>query len=81
VSNLCEIASGAQDKDADGVPDSCEYAVGDFDLDGAVGGADLSVLLSLWGFTATPIGDLDGNGLVAGADLSILLGNWGPTGF
>jgi hypothetical protein len=39
------------------------------------------VLLSLWGFTATPIGDLDGNGLVAGADLSILLGNWGPTGF
>lgn len=80
VSNLCEIASGAQDKDADGVPDSCEYAFGDFDVDGAVGGADLSVLLSLWGFTATPIGDLDGDGLVAGADLSILLGNWGPTG-
>jgi hypothetical protein len=80
VSDLCEIANGAQDKDADGTPDSCEYALGDFDLDGAVGGADLSVLLSLWGFTATPIGDLDGDGLVAGADLSILLGNWGPTG-
>jgi hypothetical protein len=78
VLDSCEIATGAQDKDADGVLDDCEFARGDFDLDGTVGGADLAVLLSLWGVVNAPFGDLNGDGQIAGADLSILLGNWGP---
>jgi alpha-tubulin suppressor-like RCC1 family protein len=48
----------------------------DFDGDGVVGGADLTLLLAQWG-TAGPATDLDGNGLVGGADLTILLALWG----
>ena len=47
----------------------------DFNGDGSVDGADLSVLLGSWG-TSDPIADLDGSGLVDGADLSTLLGCW-----
>jgi len=48
----CDIAAGnSADIDVNGVPDSCEYARGDFDLDGAVAGADLSILLGNWGPT------------------------------
>ncbi|MDG2031700.1 MAG: hypothetical protein P8J45_11915 [Phycisphaerales bacterium] len=46
----------------------------DLDGDGAVGGADLTILLGQWGSCCT--GDLDGNGLVDGADLTILLSCW-----
>jgi hypothetical protein len=81
----CEIVAGALDKDADGVLDECEFARGNFDLDGIVGGADLAVLLSVeapsdgtWGVTNAPFGDLNGDGIIAGADLAIFLGNWGP---
>lgn len=77
IPDSCDLEAGAQDKDSDSVLDACEYARGDFDLDGIVAGPDLSVLLSLWGFTSPPIGDLNGDGLVAGADLGILLSNWG----
>lgn len=48
----------------------------DLDGDGAVNGADLGELLSLWG-TADPDADLDDNGFVNGADLGILLSEWG----
>ena len=54
-----------------------EFARGDFDLDGTVGGADLAVLLSIWGVINPPLGDLNGDGIIGGADLSIFLGNWG----
>ena len=54
---------------------------GDFDLDEAVGAADLALLLGSWG----PCGDpddcpahLDGSGAVGPFDLALLLGNWGP---
>ncbi len=47
---------------------------GDFDGDGVVGGADLSILLSAWG---TAGGDLNGSGTTDGADMAILLSNWG----
>ena len=77
VLDSCEIATGAQDKDADGVLDDCEFARGDFDLDGTVGGADLAVLLSIWGVINPPLGDLNGDGIISGADLSIFLSNWG----
>ena len=58
--------------------DDCEFARGDFDLDGTVGGADLATMLSLWGTINAPFGDLNGDGIIAGADLATLLSNWGP---
>jgi hypothetical protein len=48
----------------------------DLNGDGAVGGADLSLLLAAWG-TDDAAADLDQNGVVGGADLTILLGAWG----
>lgn len=48
----------------------------DLDADGAVGPADLTGLLAVWG-SAEPAGDLDGNGLVGVEDLTLLLAAWG----
>ena len=48
----------------------------DLDRDGAVGGGDLSILLSDWG-TPSPVADLDADGVVGGGDLAILLSAWG----
>jgi hypothetical protein len=52
---------------------------GDFTGDTVVDGADLAVLLGVWGTTGTPgfTGDLTADGLVDGADLAALLGGWG----
>jgi hypothetical protein len=47
---------------------------GDYNGDGVVDGADLTILLGDWGGGAA---DLNGDGIVDGADLTILLGNWG----
>ena len=81
VLDRCDVFfAGAADENANCTPDSCEYAVGDFGLEGSVGGDDLAFLLSVWG-NADPFGDLSGDGIVGGADLSILLSNWGPTPF
>jgi formylglycine-generating enzyme required for sulfatase activity len=77
IPDSCEIANGAQDKDGDGVLDDCEFARGDFDLDGEIGGADLTVVLALWGLQNPPIGDLNGDGVVSAEDLTIVLANWG----
>ena len=52
---------------------------GDLDGDGMIDGADLTILLGLWG-SGDPGGDIDGNGLVEGNDLAILLGQWSPSG-
>ena len=60
--------SGNDGCDGGGIP-------GDLNADGAVNGADLTILAAAWG-TADPIADLDGSGTVDGADLSILLSNW-----
>ena len=76
--DTCDITNGAQDKDADGRLDECEIALGDFNLDDAIGAADLADLLSLWGFTNPPYGDLNGDGVVGAADLTMLLAGWGP---
>jgi hypothetical protein len=74
----CDIAAGASDTDSDRVLDDCEFARGDFDLDGVVNAADLSVLLLLWGTINPPYGDLNGDGSINAADLAALLLNWGP---
>lgn len=49
--------------------------LGDLNCDGAVDGADLGILLALWG-TNDPAVDLDGDGTVGGSDLGLLLGAW-----
>jgi Alpha amylase, catalytic domain/Maltogenic Amylase, C-terminal domain len=55
--------------------------VGDLDADGAVGGADLALLLGQWGQNEATsgylAGDLSGDGAVDGADLAMLLSAWG----
>jgi hypothetical protein len=46
VADSCDIANGMRDKNADGHPDECSYAYGDFDLDGMIGAADLTARIS-----------------------------------
>jgi len=48
----------------------------DLNNDGAVNGADLTILLGAWG-SSNAAYDLDGSGTVSGGDLAILLGSWG----
>jgi len=51
----------------------------DFDDNGQVDAADLSVLLANWGVPVNPATDLAGNdNVVNAADLSVLLAFWGP---
>jgi formylglycine-generating enzyme required for sulfatase activity len=76
--DYCEIAAGATDDNQNCVPDGCEYKLGDFDLDGAVGAPDIAYLLAVWG-TADPIADISGDGVVSAPDLASLLAVWGPT--
>jgi subtilisin family serine protease len=59
-------------------PPTCGEGVPDFNKSGAVGGEDLAVLLSQWGFTPGVPGDLTGNGWIDGEDLAIFLTMWGP---
>ena len=49
---------------------------GDLNGDDVVDGADLGVLLGVWG-SANTAADLDGDGIVGGSDLGLLLGAWG----
>ena len=49
--------------------------VGDLNVDGAVNGADLGLMLGTWG-QANPSYDLDGSGTVDGGDLGLLLAHW-----
>ncbi len=77
----CDILLyAAPDDNQNCTPDVCEYARGDFGLDGSVDGKDLGYLLASWG-SSDPFADLDGNQLVNGADLGTLLANWGATSF
>ena len=51
---------------------------GDLDGDGAVTGADIGLLLGLWGSTGYDcIADFNDDGFVSGFDLGLLLGGWG----
>jgi len=47
----------------------------DLNADGAIDGADLGLLLGVWG-TSDASADLTGDGIVDGADLGVLLGAW-----
>lgn len=50
---------------------------GDFNGDGSVGGADLGLLLAVWGPCPGCPEDLNGDGVVDGGDIGLLLANWG----
>jgi uncharacterized protein (TIGR02145 family) len=50
---------------------------GDLNNDGTVDGADMGVVLSMWGYAGSSTGDLDDSGIVDGADLGIILSAWG----
>lgn len=77
IFDACE-AGGPGDSDSDGRPDSCEIAYGDFNLDGVINGADLTVVIAVWGVANPPFGDLNGDGTVDGNDLTLILARWGP---
>lgn len=77
IPDSCDIAEGAEDDNENGLLDECELAAGDLDLDGCVTGADLAILLGLWGLPNPPVGDLNGDGTIDGMDLATLLANWG----
>jgi hypothetical protein len=58
----------------------CDCA-GDLNLDGAVNGADLGLMLSSWGpCAATCTYDQNADGVINGADLGLLLSSWGACG-
>ncbi|MFM8783886.1 MAG: GC-type dockerin domain-anchored protein, partial [Phycisphaerales bacterium] len=78
IADMRDIATGTSaDANVDGIPDECIPCRADLNLDRAVDGNDLGILLGAWG-TANPVADLDSNGAVNGDDLGILLGAWGP---
>ncbi len=54
-----------------------DAAPGDLDGDGAVGSADLAILLGAWGACPGCGADLDGDAAVTAADLAMVLGAWG----
>jgi formylglycine-generating enzyme required for sulfatase activity len=75
----CEVfIDGADDENGNCTPDNCEFARGDFGLDGAVDGEDLAFLLAAWG-SGDQFGDLNADGAIDGLDLTFLLAAWGPT--
>lgn len=80
VPDSIEIATGLLfDGNGDGIPDECQ-CVADLSGDGVVNGADLGLLLALWGPASPsfPQFDLNRDGSVNGADLGMLLSEWGP---
>lgn len=74
-----EVATGAPDQNADGVPDACQ-CLADFNGDGFVNGSDLGILLAFWGTGASslPAVDMNRDGVVDGNDLGRMLAAWGP---
>ena len=65
------------DVNGNGVPDSCDLARGDFNLDGVVNVTDLLSLLGAWGVCPGCVEDTNLDGIVNVTDLLTLLANWG----
>ena len=77
IADSIQIGNGAQDSDHDGVLDSCEFKVGDLNLNGVIDSADVSILLGWWGITNPLYGDLNGDNVVNAQDLGLILGRFG----
>lgn len=74
--DLRDIALGvSQDSNSDGVPDECTNCPADLDGNGAIEGADLTLLLAGWGSSGNS--DVNGDGTTNGTDLSLVLAAWG----
>ena len=65
------------DVNGNSVPDSCDLARGDFNLDGVVNVTDLLSLLGAWGVCPGCPEDTNLDGVVNVTDLLTLLANWG----
>jgi glucose/arabinose dehydrogenase len=78
IPDSCDIASGAEtDSNGDGIPDSCQPTnPADLNGDGVVDGADLGLLLAVWGECPGCPADFNGDGVVDGADLGFMLSAW-----
>ena len=80
IDDAADIAAGTEsDIDGDAKPDSCEIALGDVNLDGAVNGADASIVLGWWNLSYSPTSDCNFDGNVDGMDLAIVLAAFGST--
>jgi hypothetical protein len=80
LADLIDIAAGAADDNANGIPDECEGCPADFNDDGTVNVVDFLSLLGAWG-SSDPTYDIapfGGDGIVNIQDFLALLGAWGP---
>ena len=78
VPDQCDMHDSAADTNGNARLDSCERDFGDLNLDGRIGGADLAMLMAVWGQANPPHGDLNGDARVGGPDLAFLMSRWGP---
>jgi alpha-tubulin suppressor-like RCC1 family protein len=77
--DICAIASSlVTDLDSNGVPDPCQYAYGDLDLDGEVGSGDVGLILLSIGESGDLIEDINNDNVVDSADVGLALLNYGP---
>ncbi len=75
-SNGTDIIGDWQEDEPNTFEETCP-ALADLDRNGRVDGADLTILLGLWGTDGSGyLADLDCTGFVGGGDLTILLGAW-----
>jgi hypothetical protein len=77
IPDTVDISNGATDSDADLVIDTCEYNIGDLNLNGVIDSADTSILLGWWSISNPLYGDLNFDGVVDAMDLGIILGRYG----
>ena len=59
------------------IPEPSDLIPGDLNGDGEVDGADVGLLLALFG-SDDPSADLNADGVVNGADMGLMLANWSP---
>ncbi|MCH2161081.1 MAG: hypothetical protein MK085_04325 [Phycisphaerales bacterium] len=68
------IHGEVDDPDSIVIVEDTPPCLGDLTGDGEVNGADLGLMIAMWG---TPDGDLTGDGMTNGADLGLLIAGWG----
>jgi sialidase-1 len=73
--SLEELTDDEESNDVE-KPCAVDECPADLNGDGYIDGADLGLILALWGVVDPPIGDLNGDGIVAGGDLGLLLAAW-----